>query len=110
VKNRSPSHALGNKTPYEIWYGHIPSVRHPKFFGFTYYALITKDHINKLDVRIQRCIFLGYSNTIKAYRLYDKVNKRFILSRYVIYLESTKNDKTVEWQLDHFDRSTHVKT
>jgi hypothetical protein len=28
----------------------------------------------------------------------------------VIFLESTKNDKTIGWQLDHFDGFTHVKT
>jgi len=29
-KNRCPSHALKNKTPYEMWYGFIPSVRNHK--------------------------------------------------------------------------------
>jgi hypothetical protein len=43
VKNRCPSHALKNKTPYEMWYGHIPSVRHLRVFGSTCYALIPKD-------------------------------------------------------------------
>jgi hypothetical protein len=52
---------------------------------------------------------LGYSNA-KAYCLYDEVNKKFILSRDVIFLESSKNDKIVEGQLDHLDRFTHVKT
>jgi hypothetical protein len=42
VKNKSPSHALGNKTPYEMWYGHIPLVSHLMVFGSTYYALIPK--------------------------------------------------------------------
>jgi hypothetical protein len=28
VKNMCPSHALENKNPYEMWYGHIPSVRY----------------------------------------------------------------------------------
>lgn len=53
---------------------------------------------------------MGYSNTTKAYHLYDGVNKKFILSRDVIFLESTKNGKTVEQQLDHLDKFTHVKT
>jgi hypothetical protein len=53
---------------------------------------------------------LGYSNTTKAYCLYDEVNKKLILSRDVIFLEYTKNDKIVERQPDHLDRFTHVKT
>jgi hypothetical protein len=53
---------------------------------------------------------LGYSNTTKGYHLYDETNKKFILSRDVIFLESSKKDETVERQLDHLDRFTHVKT
>ena len=26
VRNRCPSHALDDKTPYEMWFGHVPSV------------------------------------------------------------------------------------
>jgi hypothetical protein len=88
VKNMCPYHALGNKIPYEMWYGRIPSVRHLRVFGSTYYALIPKEQRNKLDARSHKCIFLGYTNTTKAYRLYDEVNK---------------NDMTVEWQLDHLE-------
>jgi hypothetical protein len=43
VKNRCSSHSIRNKTPYEMWDGHIPSVRHLKVFGSTCYALIPKD-------------------------------------------------------------------
>jgi hypothetical protein len=43
VKNMCPSHALNNKILYEIWYGHIPSLRHFRVFGSTCYALIPKE-------------------------------------------------------------------
>jgi hypothetical protein len=51
VKNRFPSHVVKNKTPYEMWYGHIPSVRHLRVFGSTCYALIPKEQRRKLDER-----------------------------------------------------------
>jgi hypothetical protein len=92
VRNRSPSHALGNNTPYEMWYNHIPLARHLRFFGSTYYALIPKEQRKKLGERSWKCIFLGYSNTTKSYHLYDEVNKKSILSRYLVFLESTKNE------------------
>jgi hypothetical protein len=110
LRNKIPSHYFGNNTPYEMLYDCITLVRHLRVFGSTCYALIPKEQRNKLGARSQRCIFLGCSNTTKAYHLYAEVNKRFILSRDVIFLESTKNDKTVEWKLDHFDRFTHVNT
>jgi hypothetical protein len=106
----SPSHALEDKTPYEMWYVWIPLVIHLKVFCSTCYVLIPKEQINKLDARIWKCIFLRYSNTTKAYHLYDEVNEKFILPRDVIFLESSKNDKTVEKQLNHLDRFTNVKT
>lgn len=50
IKNKCPSHAIKNNIPYEMWYGHIPSVRHLKVFGSTYYALIVR---NKEENSIQ---------------------------------------------------------
>jgi hypothetical protein len=79
-----------------MWNGRIPSVRHLRVFGSTCYALIPKEQRNKPGARSWKCIFLGYSNTTKAYHICDEVNKKFIISRDVIFLESTKNDKTIE--------------
>ena len=110
IKNRCPSNAIRNKTPYEMWYGHVPSVKHLRVFGSTYYALIRMVHRNKIGARSRKCIFLGYSNTSKAYRLYDEVNKKFVVSRDVIFLESSKTDNVVEQQLDRLDRFTKSKS
>ena len=35
VNNRCPSNAIRNQTPYEMWYGYIPSVKHLRVFGST---------------------------------------------------------------------------
>ena len=93
-----------------MWHGHISSVKHLRIFGSTCYALIPKEQRNKLGARSQKCIFLGYSNTSKAYHLYDELNNKCILSRDVFFLESLKDDKTVEWQLNHLDKFTHWET
>eukprot|EP00253_Pinus_taeda_P005716 PITA_05716 len=93
-----------------MWYEHIPLVKHLKVFGSTCYALIPKVHRSKLGARSRKCIFLGYSNTSKAYRLYDEVNKKFVVSRDVIFLESSKSENVVEQQLDRLDRFTNAKS
>ena len=49
------------------------------------------------------------THTSKEYHLYDKVNKKFIISRDVIFLESSKIDNVVEWQLDRLDIFEHAK-
>eukprot|EP00253_Pinus_taeda_P017599 PITA_17599 len=51
IKNRCPSNTISSKTPYEMWYGHIPSVKHLKVFSSTYYALIPREHRNKIGAR-----------------------------------------------------------
>jgi hypothetical protein len=96
VKNKCPSRALKNKTPYEMCYDCIPLVRHLRVFGSTCYALISKEKKIKLDARSRKCIFLGYSNTTKGYLIYDETNNKFILSIDVIFLESSKKDENVE--------------
>ena len=53
---------------------------------------------------------MGYSKTSKAYRLYDEVNKKFFVSRDVIFLESSKTNNVVERQLDHLDRFANAKS
>ena len=93
IKNRCPCNVIKDKTPCEMWYGHIPLVRHLKVFGSTCYALIPKEQRNKLGARSHKCFVLGYSNTSKAHHLYDEVKEKFIISRDVIYLESSKAEK-----------------
>ena len=66
------------------------------FFVPFFYALIPNEKINKLGARNNhKCIFLAYSNTTKVYCFYDEVIKKFVISKYVIFLESFKNDNFV---------------
>eukprot|EP00253_Pinus_taeda_P013784 PITA_13784 len=70
IKNRCPSNAIRNNTPYEMWYGHVPSVKHLRVFGSTCYALIPKVHRNKLGARSCKCIFLGFAKE-KSFQEFD---------------------------------------
>lgn len=47
---------------------------------------------------------MGYSDTTKGNKLYDKVNKKFLFAKNVIFLECSKSDDAVERQIDHLDR------
>ena len=58
INNRCPSNTIKNKTPFEMWHGHITSVKHFRDFGSTCYALIPKEKRNKLGARSQKCIFV----------------------------------------------------
>jgi len=58
-------------TPYEAWMKRIPQVNHLCAFGCDTYAHIPKDERQKLDVKTKKCIFLGYGQETKGYRLHD---------------------------------------
>ena len=68
LKNRSPTTAIIGKTPYEAWFGKKPSLNHLRTFGCIAYTYIPKEKRHKLDWKITKCIFLGYSRT-NQYRL-----------------------------------------
>ena len=79
-----------------MWYNHLPTIQHFRVFGSPCFALIPTQQRNKLGARSRKCLFLGYSNTSRAYRLYDEENKKFIVSRDVVFLEFDKDASIVD--------------
>ena len=60
----------------EAWSGIKPSVSHFKIFECICYAHVSAKKKTKLYEKSQKCIFLGYSDVTKVYRLLDvKTNK-----------------------------------
>ena len=60
------------KTPYELWKGRKPNVKYFRIFGSTCFILKDRENVGKFDSRSDEGIFLGYSSTSKAYRVYNK--------------------------------------
>ena len=75
-------------TPFEAWWGHKPSVKHLRTFGCPAYAYISKAKRHKLDSKIEKCMFLGYSTCSKAYRIYNIAQKKMLVRRNVTFNES----------------------
>ena len=59
-----------NKTPYELWFGHSPTIKYFRNFGSKCY-IKRDDDIGKFDARSDEGMFLGYSLKRKAYRYYN---------------------------------------
>ena len=57
-------------TPYEIWTGVKPNIKYFRTFGSKCYILRDREHLTKFDSRSDEGIFLGYSLTSKAYRVF----------------------------------------
>lgn len=87
ILNRSYTKALDGKTPHEAYSGKKPSVSHFKVFGSECYMHVPDQERNKLQPKSTRCIFLGYGEDKKAYKLYDPVAKKIMASRDVVFQE-----------------------
>jgi transposase InsO family protein len=71
ILNRVSIRKVLNKTPYELWKGRKPNISYFHIFGCYCYILNNKDSLGKFDSKSDKGIFLGYSSTSKAYRIYN---------------------------------------
>ena len=71
ILNRVSIRNFLNKTPYELWIGRKPNISYFHIFGCYCYILNNKDNLGKFDSKSDKAIFLGYSTTSKAYRVFN---------------------------------------
>ncbi|PNY15444.1 retrotransposon-related protein [Trifolium pratense] len=80
VMNRSPTLSVKDMTPEEAWSGKKPFVHHFKTFGCVAHVHIHDSQRRKLDDKSKKCVLLGVSEEFKAYKLFDPVEKRIIIT------------------------------
>ena len=85
--NRSPSSALDDTTPHEVWSGKKPSLQHLRVFGCDAYVHVPKEKRSKLDNKAEKCIFIGYKDGVKGYKLWNPETKKIVYSRDVVFRE-----------------------
>lgn len=85
--NRCPSSALEFKTQEEKWSSRPPNLNHLRVFGCSAYVHQSQ---GKLEPRAIKCVFFGYSQGTKGYRLWVRKGNGFkiINSRDVIFNET----------------------
>jgi hypothetical protein len=86
ILNRSPTKALNGKTPYEAWHGCTPVVSHLRVFSCLAFGK-ELGHISKLDDRSTPGVFIGYTESSKAYRIPDPGIQRVRTTRDVVFDE-----------------------
>ena len=93
ILNRSPTLAVKNMTPEEAWSGVKPSVEHFWVFGCISHVHVPDIKRTKLEDKRFTCVLLGVSEESKAYRLYDPIANKIVISRDVVFEE----DKSWDW-------------
>lgn len=86
--NRTPSPLLDWTTPYARLYGTPVDYSGLKVFGCLCFASTSPHHRSKFHPRAIISVFLGYPPGMKGYRLFDIENKRFFVSRDVVFHEN----------------------
>lgn len=89
VQNRLPTRST-TMTPYQLWYDTKPDVKNLKSFGCRALVHIPKQNRNKLNIKADDCVFIGYPKDTKGYRLLEKSSGRIITSRDVRFIESDR--------------------
>jgi hypothetical protein len=81
--NQSPSLALDDKNPHEVWTEKTTSL----VFGRDAYVHVPKENGSKLDKKAEKCIFIGYKYGVKCYKLWNPETKKTIYSWDVVFRE-----------------------
>ena len=90
--NRLPSQTLDFQSPIGVLTSFFPGVSLKtglpfKTFGCTAYVYNPMHKKNKWSTKALKCIFLGYSNTQKGYKVYHPITRKYMVSKDVIFDE-----------------------
>ncbi|KAK2388390.1 putative mitochondrial protein [Trifolium repens] len=109
ILNRVTIRKILNKTPYELWKGRKPNISYFHIFGCFCYILNIKDNLGKFDSKSDKGIFLGYSLTSKAYRIYNLRTQTMEESMHVKFDEFEDQPNLIEDEEDEFIRNQNLE-
>ncbi|CAN0840831.1 Retrovirus-related Pol polyprotein from transposon TNT 1-94 [Linum grandiflorum] len=85
--NRQVTHVLNGISPFYALFGKQPDYSWLKVFGCTCYVFLPTKERHKLDPKVAKCVFVGYSDRHKGYLCYDIISRRLRISCHVVFLE-----------------------
>lgn len=71
ILNRTGKSSVVGKSPYELWFGSEANVNHLRVFGSKVYIHVPKQCRRKLDAKSLECLFVGYEENVKGYRIWN---------------------------------------
>ena len=83
-------------TPFEAYFGHKPDVSNIWVFGSPAWARILLDKRRALQPQSIECLFIGYPNEYKGFKLLDINTKQIIIERSVKFDESLQEMELVK--------------
>jgi hypothetical protein len=89
--NRTPTIIVHGMTHEEKFTCKKPDVSHLRVFGCIAYVHVLDKKRSKLDLKVEKCIFIGYSLKQKRYRCFNPSTLKLQVSRDVVF------DDMVSW-------------
>ena len=86
LRNRCTSESIDGETPFKLWTGKRPTLTHLRPFGTKALVLDKSQKKGKFEPKSKECIWIGYSEESKAYRLWLNEDKKVIRSRDVKFM------------------------
>lgn len=81
--------------PHILWNDSKPNVVNWQIFGTKCYVHIPTEKRRKLDNTATQMIFIGYDGESKAYRCFDPVNRKLVISRDVRFVRNKTHEENV---------------
>ena len=83
-----------------LWTSKKPSIKHLKVFGCDTNVHVPKEKRSKLDNKDEKCIFIGYKDGMKGYKLWNPITKNIVYSRDAVFREvkDVLDRKRIQWK------------
>jgi hypothetical protein len=94
IMNMTPTTTMHGMTSKEKYNGRKPNLSHLKVFGCIAYVHVPHELQTKLDLKAEKCVFIGYSYEQKGYKCYNPVTREMRVSRDVVF------DEMSSWYAD----------
>lgn len=99
LHNRRPSTAIDGNMPEKMWSGKEVDLNNLKVFGCRAWSHVRSfQRRSKLEPKATECILAGYPDGVKGYKLWDLKEKKFLISRDVIFEEDSFPFKSQQYQ------------
>lgn len=89
ILNRTGKSSKEGISPYELWIGKKPRIKHLRIIGSTCYAHVPDQKRRKMDRKAVKGYLIGYDGD-ERYRIWIKEENKIVLSRDVVFQEITK--------------------
>jgi hypothetical protein len=107
IMNKCLTKSVKNKVSQEAWTCMKNNVVHLKVFGCVAYAHVPNELRKNLHNKRNKFIFVGYYEDTKAYKLYDRIERKVIIIHGVKFLETEAWDKSIERTVKILDLISH---